>query len=226
MMQLHALKDVGKAFICSFAALALFPPANLFAASAAAVQDDGYAGKVLQKILDTGKLAFSQRVNVRLSLDEEGKVADCRAGKGGTAICQAARAAAPFGSPPYGLPTTIALSFWNGQLAPVKSEDHGFREKNAAAGDQKNAPYLAKITHELRDAIYIPQQTKKGKYTASVRLEVQKDGKIGKYSISKSSGDAWLDKYISQGITRAGKVTPPPEALKNPVDLTFSFTRN
>ncbi len=202
------------------------------ATQAAAVIDDGYAGKVLQKILDTGKFRFSQTMELRLSLDDAGHLLECKASKGvdATAACEAAKAASPYGTPPYGVPTYVTLAFWSGQAPAGKAQAvaSARAETKAAQTAAKDAglnPYLSRIRTELRNKIYIPEQTKPGAYHVTARIKCDSSGVIKDYSIIKGSGDALLDKYVLQGIRRAAKITAPPAGAGDSFDLTFNLVR-
>lgn len=194
------------------------------AVQGASVIDDGYAGKVLQKILETAKINLSQRTDLRLSLDDQGHIVDCKAvkGKDSKAVCAAAASAAPFGTPPYGVPVSILLALWpgqNGQTATRQAES-----ATIAAGT--NAKYLDQIRRQIRNSIYIPEKTKPGTYHATARIKLDKGGKILESSLLKGSGDKLLDKYVLQGITRAAAVAPPPDGKTGTVDLTFTLIRH
>lgn len=212
--------------ILAFAAPAAAVP------NAAAVIDDGYAGKALQKILDTGKLKFDRKMSLRLSLDEHGHLIECQGLKGAdaSAACEAAKAASPFGSPPYGVPTYLMLALWSGQppKAPAKTANAESETSKQAARAAKASPesaYIAKARRELRNSMYIPEQTKPGVYMVTARIKYDPSGKVLDCSILKSSGDKTLDRYCLQGIRRAGKIPPPPTGTPDPLDITFKLIR-
>lgn len=198
---------------------------------AAAVADDGYAGKVLQKILNTGKLKFGQKMDLRLSLDDQGHLLECRSSKGdATAACAAAKAASPFGTPPYGVPTYVTIALWTGQLPTAKAQETA--KNNQIEKEQITTPelkstsaWLNKTRRELRNAMYIPAQTKPGTYHVTAKIKFDSAGKIIESSIIKSSGDKTLDKYCLQGINRAGKVPTPPAGSPDTADITFTLIR-
>lgn len=195
---------------------------------AAAVIDDGYAGTAMQKILNkyTGR-GGGQRLEARLYLDEEGRLLDCRAIKGDVkALCQAAKSASPFGEPPYGVPTNIAISIWTGkgETKTTSAKDTGQHQANAAKG-QADSKYLGKIRRELRNAMYIPAKTQPGTYHVVARVKCDAAGKILDSSIIKGSGDSLLDKYVLQGIHRAGSITAPPAGAGDTFDITFTLVR-
>lgn len=305
------------------------------AAIATVGQDDGYSGRILDKIAAKWKppkqLIGTHKLKIILSLDGDGKLLDCRIQKASglealdVSACAAARAAAPFGSPPYGMPATVYFSFWTGGLdsrVPVQDEKEQVNtayaeraaenarfaneraqaraqaaakssgkqlpgeqgavpagkntdkkqnvktaekasavapeppkaktaEKAAApipvpksnkvsspeAGEQKvqNAPnsyhyrskekYISKITWDLRNAMYVPIQSKPGVYHATVRVECDKAGNITSSEMLNGSGDELIDKYVMQGIERAKKIIPPAEEYGNTFDLTFKMVR-
>lgn len=96
----------------------------LGAALAAADQNNGYSGKVLDKVLAVWApppaLKGEFEVRVRISLDGQGKVLDCKPTKtsGMEALdgsaCGAVRQISAFGTPPYGMPLEVHLAFWTG----------------------------------------------------------------------------------------------------------------
>lgn len=114
-------------FLGGFIAYLSLVAANIQAAAIATVgQDDGYSGRILDKIAAKWKppkqLVGTHKLRLILSVDGEGELLDCKVQKGSglealdVSACAAARAAAPFGSPPYGMPATVHFSFWSGGL--------------------------------------------------------------------------------------------------------------
>ena len=99
---------------------------------------------------------------------------------------------------------------------PLKAQD---------AYGPKHAAYFRKLVMELRNATFIPAELAKGTYYATVRLEMDASGKILNYSILQSSGSELLDRYVRQGIRRAGKVSPPPAAVGRFVNVTLTLVR-
>lgn len=99
---------------------------------------------------------------------------------------------------------------------PLKAQD---------AYGPKHAAYFRKLVMELRNATFIPAELAKGTYYATVRLETDASGKILNYSILQSSGSELLDRYVRQGIRRAGKVSPPPAAVGRFVNVTLTLVR-
>lgn len=98
------------------------------ASMAVADASGGYAGKVLQKVVDvwavpaTSATARGEHsVAIRVGLDDKGRVVECGpTRKSGldaldASACAAVRKAAPFGIPPYAIPIEIHLTFWTGQ---------------------------------------------------------------------------------------------------------------
>lgn len=271
---------------CAFAlcaALVAGAAAPARAASALAVsQNDGYSGHVMDKVLAVwAPPATSEDRQLRLcvSLDGEGRVIECKAVRpsGLPALdasgCAAVREAAPFGTPPYGMPLDVYFSFWTGRpkgksaaapaptapaaapapapaAAPADSHAQaaalaaatatGAGTATAAAArpatasssaraqdkyDSRFQKYISSVVWKLRNAMYIPAQTKPGTYHATAQVRLNSAGKILDESILKGSGDALLDKYVLQGIRRAGSVAPPPAGLGDTLDLTFTLTR-
>lgn len=105
-------------------ALACTPGPVSGAALAAADQNNGYSGKVLDKVLAVWApppaLKGEFEVRVRVSLDGQGKVLDCKPTKTSgmealdSSACGAVRQISGFGTPPYGMPLEVHLAFWTG----------------------------------------------------------------------------------------------------------------
>ncbi|WP_165067101.1 TonB family protein [Desulfovibrio sp. ZJ200] len=121
-------------------ALVFTPDSASGAALAAADQNDGYSGKVLDKVLAVWApppaLKGEFEVRVRISLDGQGKVLACTPTRtsGMDALdrsaCGAVRQIAGFGTPPYGMPLDVHLAFWTGTP----------RGKDSAARTAASAP--------------------------------------------------------------------------------------
>ena len=270
------------AAVCLMAAI-LAGATGAQAASALAVsQNDGYSGHVMDKVLAVwAPPATTEDRQLRLcvSLDGEGRVTECKAVRpsGLPALdasgCAAVREAAPFGTPPYGMPLDVYFSFWTGrpkgksaetaaQVAPAPAQapaqaappadSHAQAAALAAATatgagtataaatkpassssgakaqdkyDSRFQKYISTVVWKLRNSMYIPAQTRPGTYHATAQVRLNSAGKILDESIHKGSGDALLDKYVLQGIRRAGSVAPPPAGLGDTLDLTFTLTR-
>ena len=94
------------------------------ASLAAADQNGGYSGKVLDKVIAVWApppaLKGEFEVRLKVSLDGQGKVLNCAPTKASgmealdSSACGAVRQAAPFGTPPYGMPLDVHLAFWTG----------------------------------------------------------------------------------------------------------------
>lgn len=278
------------AAVCLCAALAAVPAGQARAASmAAASQNEGYSGHVMEKVLAvwTPPTTRDERqVRLRISLDGEGRVSECKAVRPSglpaldSSACAAVREAAPFGTPPYGMPLEVYFSFWTGQprgksaarqtaqapaasapaTAQAPAPDAQTRAAalaaetaigNAAARAPESASktaapapassgagfkaqdkydarfqkYIGKVVWKLRNAMYIPAKTRPGTYRATAQVRYDAAGKILDATLLRGSGDALLDKYVLQGIRRAGSVPPPPAGLGDTLDLTFTLTR-
>lgn len=85
--------------------------------------------------------------------------------------------------------------------------------------------YFSNVVWKLRNAIFIPVESKPGTYRVTVRLDVDTAGNIKHYDIVSGSGDERLDKYVRQGIKRAGSISPPPAGLGSTMDVTLTLTR-
>lgn len=204
--------------------LLLCPASTAGATQGAAVIDDGYAGNAMRKILQHIKNPGTQRIEARVSLDGEGKYVKCVSVRGNAqAICNAAKEVGDFGDPPYGVPTDVLVSLW-GSSDEIPAKAAQAANTSAAPVKSQNA-YMSRVRRALRNAMYIPQETKPGTYRATVRLKCDASGKILERSIIRSSGDARLDRYILQGIDRAGKVETPPKGMASPMDVEFTLVR-
>ncbi|MDR2821110.1 MAG: TonB C-terminal domain-containing protein [Desulfovibrio sp.] len=94
------------------------------AALASADLNDGYSGKVLDKVCQVWApppgLKGDFKVRLTVSLDEQGKVVNCVPAKlsGMEALdisaCGAVRQVGNFGTPPYNAPLDVYLTFWTG----------------------------------------------------------------------------------------------------------------
>ncbi len=334
------LPQMGKSLACCLMCGSICAATPAWATSVMSVgQDEGYSGRVLEKIVrkwePPQQLKRELRLTVVISVDGSGDLLECKVKKASglnaldASACAAVRAAAPFGSPPYGMPAELYFSFWNGspegrapddpqkpgvdtsaaeaasaralmanenararadeaakktgkhldigkkeqqrdsvesatakpKAAPVKLEapKTAVAKKSAAEAEpapavksgkvaaaaeksatttEKNpvpmaqdkydpayAKYLSSITWKLRNAMYVPVETPKGLYFATVRIKCDKSGKILSSEFLDGSGDEYLDRYIMQGLKRAGSISPPPAGLGDTIDLTFSFLR-
>ena len=95
-----------------------------FAASAASADQSTYAGNMLDKIIEIWApppaLKSDFRVRIKVSINSHGQVEACKPLKSSgleafdSSVCGAVRQIGSFGTPPYGAPTDIHLTFWNG----------------------------------------------------------------------------------------------------------------
>ncbi|HJG34069.1 TonB family protein [Desulfovibrio sp. SGI.082] len=186
--------------------------------SASQALNDSVCGAVM-KTADLGKPPYGMSQDVYLTF-WQGNMADLSgisrrkaAAKpaAGTAAPAAAAPAPEAKSEPVTLDTKPATL-----TTPLKAQD---------AYGPKHAAYFRKLVMELRNATFIPAELAKGTYYATVRLETDASGKILNYSILQSSGSELLDRYVRQGIRRAGKVSPPPAAVGRFVNVTLTLVR-
>lgn len=212
---------------------------SLAAISASAGLDDGYSGRVLDKALKTFSpeqvLGAQKKLSILLIIDGEGKLADCRirestgAASVDKAFCASLKKSAPFSTPPYGQPTEVTLTFVASDKTAVPSKQMAQQAEPAVASNslssQEKQKYITAATREIRNSVYIPAETKKGIYHPVARIKINSQGKILSSEILKTSGDKTLDKYLLQGIKRAGQISAPPAGLAHEIDLPFSLTR-
>ncbi len=147
------------------------------AALAAADQNDGYSGKVLDKVLAVWApppaLKGEFEVRVRISLDGQGKVLACTPTRTSgmealdSSACGAVRQIAGFGTPPYGMPLDVHLAFWTGM---PKGKDSAARTAASAArpgkaktgvNDESAATVPIKASQEKSAAKAVAAGTKK-----------------------------------------------------------------
>ena len=95
-----------------------------FAASAASADQSAYAGNMLDKIIEIWApppaLKSDFRVRLKVTVNGRGQVEDCKPIKSSgleafdSSVCGAVRQVGSFGTPPYGAPMDVHLTFWNG----------------------------------------------------------------------------------------------------------------
>ena len=95
-----------------------------FAASAASADQSTYAGNMLDKIIEIWApppaLKSDFRVRLKVTVNGRGQVEDCKTVKSSgleafdSSVCGAVRQIGSFGTPPYGAPMDVHLTFWNG----------------------------------------------------------------------------------------------------------------
>lgn len=95
-----------------------------FAASAASADQSAYAGNMLDKIIEIWApppaLKSDFRVRLKVTVNGRGQVEDCKPVKSSgleafdSSVCGAVRQIGSFGTPPYGAPMDVHLTFWNG----------------------------------------------------------------------------------------------------------------
>jgi len=199
---------------------------------------------------DRGKVRIVVRVDAEGKVERCGYVEKSASQALNDSVCSAVMKTADLGKPPYGMSQDVYLTFWQGNMADLsgintatpaaapapeaKSAPVTLDSKPATlttplkaqdAYGPKHAAYFRKLVMELRNATFIPAELTKGTYYATVRLEMDASGKILNYSILQSSGSELLDRYVRQGIRRAGKVSPPPAAVGRFVNVTLTLVR-
>ena len=95
-----------------------------FAASAASADQSNYAGSMLDKIIEIWapppSLKSDFRVRLKVRVNSQGQVEECKPLKPSgleafdSSVCGAVRHIGTFGTPPYGAPMDVHLTFWNG----------------------------------------------------------------------------------------------------------------
>ena len=185
--------------------------------SASQALNDSVCSAVM-KTADLGKPPYGMSQDVYLTF-WQGTTADLS----GISRRQAARKSSGTGAVPAAAPAPeaksepVSLDSKPATLTtPLKAQD---------AYGPKHAAYFRTLAAQLRAATYIPAELPKGTYYATVRLETDASGKILNYSILQSSGSELLDRYVRQGIRRAGKVSPPPAAVGRFMNVTLTLVR-
>ncbi|MDO5484333.1 MAG: TonB C-terminal domain-containing protein, partial [Desulfovibrionaceae bacterium] len=129
--------------------------------------------------------------------------------------------------PPVGA-APVPAATGTGLTAEEMQLDMGAKPGTAKAQDkygEQYRKYFSRISWALRNAIFIPAETAAGTYYATVRLKVDAAGAIKEHSRVDSSGDKLVDKYVLQGVRRAGKVEAPPSGLTREMDVTLTLVR-
>ena len=95
-----------------------------FAASAASADQSNYAGSMQDKIIEIWapppSLKSDFRVRLKVRVNSQGQVEECKPLKPSgleafdSSVCGAVRHIGTFGTPPYGAPMDVHLTFWNG----------------------------------------------------------------------------------------------------------------
>ena len=127
----------------------LFAAHPLAAVIMSSGQDEGYSGKVMDKVIakwsPPKQLKKESSLRLSVSIDGEGEVMDCRVRKSSglealdASACAAVKAAAPYGSPPYGMPAEIFLAFWSGSPDSVVTPDPVLRSPDTSQADAATA---------------------------------------------------------------------------------------
>lgn len=237
-MKCAYLPSLIKPGLLAVAALLWLPALGVAASLMTAGQDSGYSERVLEKIASKWRMpAISKgnyRVGVILGVDGDGRLLECkvRTSSGLKSLdesaCEAARSAAPFGAPPYAVPSAVYLTFWTGTPGATSQAVRSESGRSAAApkkAPDPNKDYIAKATKELRQSIYIPIQAPPGVYHVTARIKISPAGEILDSSIIKSSGNKYIDQYTLAGLRRAKSIPTPPKNIGDTLDLPFTLTR-
>lgn len=125
-------------------------------------QDEGYSGKVMDKIVSKWKppkqLKKECRLKLIIGLDGSGNLLECRTQRSSgleavdASACAAVKAAAPFGAPPYGMPAEIFMTFWTGDTSNRLSPETPGTDARILA-DARAAENMAIATNDRARAI-------------------------------------------------------------------------
>lgn len=132
-----------------FAFLIIFTTNQVMAAAVMSVgQDEEYSGKVMDRIvskwLPPAQIKNENSLKVRVGLDSDGNVSECKIQKSSgypkldQSVCAAVQAGAPYGSPPYGIPAEIFLSFWSGSPKNTESTKQSFNASESSGSSDQN----------------------------------------------------------------------------------------
>lgn len=84
--------------------------------------------------------------------------------------------------------------------------------EEAAEGER----YLALVQRRLRDHYVLPStipEAERIRLSAIVRIHIERSGRIARYEIERSSGNAQFDAALEAAVTKASPLPPPPEHL-------------
>ena len=129
-------------------------------------EDGSYTGKVHTAVIKAWTpppaLKTDFTVRIRISIDGDGKIVSCKAlAPSGleaydAAACGAAKKAGPFGTPPYGQPLDVYMTFWTGSPKNWDRREHLDSEAAARAevmartkADAAHGEYYASTTEDL-----------------------------------------------------------------------------
>ena len=183
-----------------------------FAASAASADQSAYAGNMLDKIIEIWApppaLKSDFRVRLKVTVNGRGQVENCKPLKPSgleafdSSVCGAVRQIGTFGTPPYGAPMDVHLTFWNGTpkgkpLTESLSSEEALRAEvkarskaEAALGDSRAeaaeerareraeaiAQASGKDMPEVRPAAVAPVPAPKGTATESKKQSARATG--------------------------------------------------
>jgi len=80
--------------------------------------------------------------------------------------------------------------------------------------------YAGMVKELMQEALSNVDRIRQSKYSVSVRVWLNSDGKVERATLAQSTGDRALDSAIEQTISRVGRVRESPP-LEMPQPITF-----
>jgi len=198
----------------------LFPlPAQAF--SAAADHAGGYSSQILGPILQAWKQPEGARgmALFELKVAPSGALSDCRilresgSPAADASVCVAARNAAPYPYPPYGVETLVTLAF-----------SYGAAEASAKGPLSSATPsYAETLRQNIAPRIILPQGLS-GSWTSVLELDIWADGTLRDCRVARPSGNPAVDEAVMAAVRTPGAVTPPPVHSEQRVILSFTLS--
>ncbi|WP_296611394.1 energy transducer TonB [Sphingomonas sp.] len=174
------------------------------------------------------------RVSFTLSIDETGRVSDCKVTKSSESplldetTCNFMTANGRFEVPrnKKNKPTPSKWSssmMWKLETPPPPPEPTGVTSPATAAAPRAGSPVtpLQNPGSWVRDA-EVPSAARKGRGTVSVRLDVAPSGMVSGCTIIKSDASPALNAATCAMFTRNGRFKPARDASGNPIASTYT----
>lgn len=207
----------------------LMPSAVLASTVVAADQAGGYSDQVLEKVVRHWNPPVDnteRKVRVRVRVDGDGKLIRCDPVASSSlaamdkAACAAVREAGNFGTPPYGLPLDVHLTFLSSKPATSSQAPH-----TEVRPESPEAKYTATVTARIRPQVIVPSKLADGTYTVRAEVRVDGDGRITQSRILRRSSNADLDNAVMRALSRADKMPIPPNKGTQDVTLVLTFKK-
>jgi TolA protein len=89
------------------------------------------------------------------------------------------------------------------------------------ASDPQREAYESTIHKIIAANFEAPRVAKTKKLTCQVDIEIDKDGKVQKYSVTQKSGSKTFDEAVTRAVDKVKELPPPPVATMLDIELTF-----